>query len=258
MRGVYPIRRGFSLIELLVAIALIAVLVAIFLPVFATVREKARQASCESNLRQTGLALTQYVQDNDEIMPVRDIVLPSGFELSWRAMVLPYAKSAGVFQCPSDPSRNLIDFDNDGAHPSYEVARYDNGKGGAFRDSKVVSLSTIQLPATTLEAVESTARWTEYNITDSNSVRYEMEPPGWTNNTANLSGCLFTGHTGYGNFLFCDGHVKAMKPLWTVDKSPDNGSGPVNLWTVDNAPFASKADAVAAVTNLAYGQNSCH
>src|SRR5262245_12692940 len=69
-----PARRwysgGFTLIELLVVIAIIAILAAILFPVFAKAREKARQASCESNLKQLTLACLQYAQDYDEKLPM--------------------------------------------------------------------------------------------------------------------------------------------------------------------------------------------
>jgi len=57
------LRRGFTLIELLVVIAIIAILAAILFPVFAQAREKARQTSCLSNLKQSGTATLMYVQD---------------------------------------------------------------------------------------------------------------------------------------------------------------------------------------------------
>src|SRR5260370_1712311 len=61
--------RGFTVIELLVVIASIAMLAAILFPVFAQAREKARSASCQSNLKQLGLAIGMYKQDYDEHYP---------------------------------------------------------------------------------------------------------------------------------------------------------------------------------------------
>src|SRR5664279_3561453 len=60
-------RRGFTLIELLVVIAIIAILAAILFPVFAKAREKARQSSCSSNVKQIMLGVLQYAQDFDEM-----------------------------------------------------------------------------------------------------------------------------------------------------------------------------------------------
>src|SRR4051794_1958509 len=59
-------RRGFTLIELLVVIAIIAILAAILFPVFAHAREKARQTSCLSNLKQLSSAMLMYAGDYDE------------------------------------------------------------------------------------------------------------------------------------------------------------------------------------------------
>ena len=63
-------KKGFTLIELLVVIAIIAILAAILFPVFAQAREKARQTSCLSNLKQIGTATMLYADDYDECLPL--------------------------------------------------------------------------------------------------------------------------------------------------------------------------------------------
>jgi len=63
-------RAGFTLIELLVVIAIIAILAAILFPVFARAREKARQTSCASNLKQIAMAVIQYSDDHDGYGPI--------------------------------------------------------------------------------------------------------------------------------------------------------------------------------------------
>jgi len=103
---------GFTLIELLVVIAIIAILAAILFPVFATAREKARESSCESNLKQIGLAYVQYYQDYDEVTPcavydgARDQAhfnaAPYLYGVTCSSLLYPYVKSLGVFRCPSD------------------------------------------------------------------------------------------------------------------------------------------------------------
>lgn len=116
-----PTPRGFTLIELLVVIAIISILAAILFPVFATAREKARQISCVSNLKQLGLAFQQYYNDNDETGPlVRDgsggANVPDGWVLMktfgnsstpavydvTKGSLYAYVKSAGVYVCPDD------------------------------------------------------------------------------------------------------------------------------------------------------------
>src|SRR6201984_300402 len=98
-------RRGFTLIELLVVIAIIAILAAILFPVFAKAREKARQTSCLSNIKQVGLALTMYVQDYDELTPspLPNVPAINGGNSNAEPIdqqLLPYIKSDGVWACP--------------------------------------------------------------------------------------------------------------------------------------------------------------
>ena len=96
-------RNAFTLIELLVVIAIIAILAAILFPVFAQAREKARQTSCMSNMKQLGIAVLSYTQDYDETLPMMTHGSPWG-PLLWSSSLVvgPYIKSAGVFVCPDD------------------------------------------------------------------------------------------------------------------------------------------------------------
>jgi len=105
------VRRGFTLIELLVVIAIIAILAAILFPVFARAREKARQTSCLSNMKQLSLAFMMYAQDYDEGWPATtygDCFHPAH---TWNGMVpwvmstQSYVKNWQVGVCPSDGER---------------------------------------------------------------------------------------------------------------------------------------------------------
>jgi prepilin-type N-terminal cleavage/methylation domain-containing protein/prepilin-type processing-associated H-X9-DG protein len=104
--------KGFTLIELLVVIAIIAILAAILFPVFAQAREKARQASCISNLKQIELAWQMYLQDYDERTLPADFYSPltrksePWWQFPYPAGPLgPYIKNEQIFFCPSDAAR---------------------------------------------------------------------------------------------------------------------------------------------------------
>ena len=109
--------RGFTLIELLVVIAIIAILAAMLLPALSVAKEKARTISCTSNLRQVGLAIQLYANENqDQLVPAEyNVSNGAKFEEGWATLLvneghLPAPKSSSyttlaegrsVFQCPS-------------------------------------------------------------------------------------------------------------------------------------------------------------
>ena len=109
MPNKFSIRKGFTLIELLVVIAIIAILAAILFPVFAHARQNARRAAGQSNLKQIGLGIAQYLQDNNGFYPPSvterqggDPSTPEGAaQWSIRGKLQEYVKSDALFKDPS-------------------------------------------------------------------------------------------------------------------------------------------------------------
>ena len=150
-------KSAFTLIELLVVIAIIAILAAILFPVFAQAREKARSASCLSNMKQIGLAIMQYEQDYDETTP--NGINPYGGGNGWAGQIYPYVKSTGLFHCPSDQTTGTL-------YGSYGYNKnVTNGSPNAPNGSPTsYSLAQYKAPARTIllfEVVNSTS----YDIT---------------------------------------------------------------------------------------------
>jgi len=155
-------RRGFTLIELLVVIAIIAILAAILFPVFARAREKARQSSCLSNLKQIGLGIMQYVQDYDEMYPGRMRGDNSGTtRVSWPILIMPYVKNQQVFRCPSLIDRGWTAFNQRDTSQQFLCNYGYNlcalGAGGYGASDTAVAMASLTKPAETAAVVDMMA-----------------------------------------------------------------------------------------------------
>ncbi|MEI6499450.1 MAG: prepilin-type N-terminal cleavage/methylation domain-containing protein [Armatimonadota bacterium] len=131
MQSVWSRNRGFTLIELLVVIAIIAILAAILFPVFAKAREKARQASCLSNVKQMGLAVLAYAQDYDEMLPPAIAGPITGPLYTIFDLCSPYTKNTQIQWCPSDPVGGVN-------YSSFGIARYSYGWNGLTFGLRIV------------------------------------------------------------------------------------------------------------------------
>ncbi|MDR3708811.1 MAG: DUF1559 domain-containing protein [Capsulimonadaceae bacterium] len=138
-------RSGFTLIELLVVIAIIAILAAILFPVFAQAREKARGTACLSNEKQIGLALMQYLQDNDEKFV--NGVDGWGNGTGWAGQLYPYVKSTKSFICPDDT--NALDFTSYGYNSNFAI------KSGSPAPNDALNCSKLNNPAKTVVFFET-------------------------------------------------------------------------------------------------------
>ncbi len=130
-------QKGFTLIELLVVIAIIAVLAAILFPVFARAREKARQTTCTSNLRQIGLGITMYAMDHNYTLLTND-------GKAWTAQLDGYVDN-GILHCPSlgsTASSALPDY-------GYNFCLYDRRIGRVTNPSYVLLAADLSAGAKT-------------------------------------------------------------------------------------------------------------
>ena len=236
--------RAFTLIELLVVIAIIAILAAILFPVFAQAREKARQTSCVSNLRQIGFAVAMYVQDN-EGYPVHSSASNVSPRTRWPDYIYPYVKNEGLFLClsvPPDLPRKAF---------AHNPTKFYGGYGYNYQ-----YLGNSRFPFTAPEALVSVETQT-FAFADTqgcgwdagirNAGNYVIDPPlpssrgsrpGPTDNEFYGAGWECGGfwgcravpaerHSGLVSITFADGHSKPMKlnqmDDFDRDGRPDNG-----------------------------------
>ena len=264
-------KKAFTLIELLVVIAIIAILAAILFPVFGRARENARRSSCQSNLKQIGLAFAQYSQDYDERYPTVINNAPGG--RTWDAGISPYlgqsASSAdagiGILKCPSDPGTRS----NGRPTRSYSVPRGPNGicratltdpiSGQPYRP--MAALAELSAPATTLMLVEypySLPAGSENIVGNESGAQVDGPRSQSTcDGATTFSGCGQDRqyqnrgiHFDGWNYLFADGHVKWLLPNRTVgtiggtstnqsgasytcgNLSTTGTGGPCGMWTI--------------------------
>ncbi|MDW8366950.1 MAG: DUF1559 domain-containing protein [Abditibacteriales bacterium] len=228
-------QRGFTLIELLVVIAIIAILAAILMPVFAQAREKARAASCQSNLKQLALGMQMYIQDYDGKFPIwqwgANYAGQGNAYSIWYSAIFPYVKNTQVYACPSD-AQNLMPSNTDlwwwgipanRRDPIFERQVISYGISETFHGwSGGISDAAIPKPAETLVLSDSIAPlsnfWSITNNRNSEVASRAAYPNG------NASGCAWiwtanppphcerdARHQGGNNVAYADGHVKWMK-----------------------------------------------
>ena len=221
---------GFTLIELLVVIAIIAILAAILFPVFARARENARRASCQSNLKQIGLAIFQYSQDYDEKIPARAYA-DYGSYPSWSQVIQSYAKSTQVFRCLANPMSNYPCQPAIGPYPGITVSygavseiNYTGGGNTPMEYGVEHPLAAFAVPTQTVLVGEVSG------------VSSAEEPIGMITNRATRGGVgnvKWSCHLQGLNWLFADGHVKWLKPTATAT--------PKNMWSIeDDGPAAAQ------------------
>jgi len=221
---------GFTLVELLVVIAIVALLAAILLPVFAQARAKAYQAQCLSNLRQIGLAVAMYAQDDDEkLMPghLRATPLPSSpspppptsFYGGWAGPVNVYARAPRLFRCPTD---GTPDGTGAGGEAAYAVTYFFNFQLAGPDAPGGLPEASLGYPDRTVMVAESTAGAGQ----DFGPVRLQNpdEDASHFANRFTATGGAHDRHQGGRNFLLADGHVKRLRPEAVSTAGPDDAN----------------------------------
>ncbi len=215
-------KRGFTLIELLVVIAIIAILAAILFPVFARAREKARQSSCQSNVKQLGLGLLMYLQDYDERMVLWNAG-PEG--AGWAKLIQPYLKNVQLLYCPSKSYRFTC---TTSARSECYMTSWLNsvGSGGAG-----YSINFMYLPYQTVYWGVCTRALGDFTVPAQTIMAgdghcYRLWGQDWITGFNAGTNINYNPHNGGANFVYVDGHAKWQNQVKQADLTY-NGSTPM-------------------------------
>ncbi len=209
--------KGFTLIEILIIIAIISILAAILLPVFARARENARKTSCLSNLKQLGMGVQMYAQDYDEKVPAAYLYwVPSNTNYlnSWMQLVMPYVKNAQVCECPSYSAASI--FTENGPNKQIRIPRQSYTALFTITTYAGRSLSEFTKPSETIygldnKACSSGAARTAFPAAYCNGFYW-----GATAAEATTIMNRFISeapHLGGNNYFFVDGHAKWLNRI---------------------------------------------
>ena len=206
-------KRRFTLIELLVVIAIIAILAAMLLPALSQAREKARQVSCTSNVKQLMLGMIMYAGDNSEYFPgyYSQLAYPANWPLKqWSHDIFPYVTDPKVFECPSRTCYR--EYGGDSSHPvedikvGYEVSEYTCHGGRGSYDSKITQITNPSETICMYDALRA-QRYCghRYGVTGGGLNCY-ARPAGVRPDTNHDD----SPHLRSANIGWCDGHAASM------------------------------------------------
>ena len=177
-------RIGVTIVQVAVVLAIVGFVAAVIFPVFQKVREGSH-TSCQSNLKQLGLAMTQYSQDADENFPPGANAAGNG----WAGEVYPFVKITGVYHCPNDVQ-------------SGPFISYAENRNIAKR-----TLENVPTPAATVALYEATTLNCDPTTAETVSATGLSAPQDSRRHDGGGP------ETAFGlNFLAADGHVKFLTP----------------------------------------------
>ena len=201
-------RKGFTLIELLVVIAIIAILAAILFPVFARAREKARQTSCLSNLKQLGLSVLMYTSDYDErFFYSNNHTHPHTL---WAEVIYPYVNNYQVYLCATGGGRSGAGQWNYGetwsfpVNPAYSWNTHLAGRSLAVIDNPTQIMLLGDGSHEVFADIPGRIAWA--NAAD--RVRWGPNGGSWPDGDRDYMTDQYSRHSGGENHVYADGHAK--------------------------------------------------